>query len=378
LHKIYKKVGLYQNYFSMRILIAFDKFKYTFSAEEITHIVAQLLDSDKYTIWEVPLSDGGEGFLDVIKRYVSAQFIELKTYNAILEVITAPVLVAGRVAFIECANTCGIANLPADKRNPLFTTSFGLGIQIKKLLESEGVSEFYIGLGGSATHDVGIGMAAALGYRFIDVYKRELKPIGKNLIEINHIVFPKSFPSGVKFTGVCDVRNPLLGENGAAYTFAQQKGAREYEIQLLEKGTKNISEKIRQYLKQNIGYGAFEGAAGGLGAGIKAFLRGKLISGAQFVFKLADIEHKIKNADVIITGEGRLDKTSFKGKLTGEIYKLAVKYHKKLIVICGSLYGDIDLPNLEIYPLFYEKVPISIAKKLTPQRIKLVMNNIFK
>lgn len=355
----------------MKILIIPDKFKSTFTSTEIALLIKKnLLKKKVDDIITIPISDGGQGFLDCIEIVYSTKKVSVISVNPLFQEINSYFLINENIAYIESAKTCGVDLLKQNEQNPMYTSSYGLGIQIKSALKA-GVDKIIIGLGGSATNDAGIGMAAAFGFKFIDSNKNELLPIGENLSKIVQIVEPKDVNryKNVEFIGMTDVNHRLFGINGAAYSFAKQKGAKETEVVTLDKGLRhfyNVAEKkdfLR--LKNQKHYGA----AGGLGFGLKYFLNAKLLSGSDFLLKIMNIDKFIKDSDLIITGEGKLDEESFKGKIVGEIAKLAKKYDKKCLIIAGFVEQIQNSKNIYIKSLFEQKVSLTIAKNETENRI---------
>ncbi len=359
-----------------RFLIVSDKFKYTFSSEQIGYLIAQKLQkSNNFAIKVLSVSDGGEGFITAIKQIVNLKFFRHTAYNPLLDPTQTFFAFSGDTAYIESAQTCGIELIPADKRNPMNTTSFGLGEQIKAAINN-GAKKIYIGLGGSATNDAGIGMATALGWQFLDKYNRSVIPIGQNLQKVKKIIPPKFNKTySVKIYAATDVDIFMTDKNGAAYTFAKQKGADYKEVKLLNQGLKNILNIATKTLKlypKNI---AGDGAAGGLGFGLRVFCNAQIISGSDYILNLLKINELIKNYDIIITGEGKFDAQSLNGKITGKICNFAQKHGKKAIVIAG-ISEFTAAPNCKIYPLFAENVDIQTAKALTEQQLDIVLPKI--
>ncbi|MEA3451611.1 MAG: glycerate kinase [Bacteroidota bacterium] len=324
------------------------------------------------------VSDGGEGFLDSIENSISTKRIYNSALNSIFEHIKTIFLLQNKSAFIEFAKTGGLNLIKKKNRNPMFTTSYGLGQQILEA-KNRNAEKIIIGLGGSATNDGGIGMAHALGFRFYNKNKVELKPIGANLINIYKITFPENIEKlrSIKFYAATDVENELFGKNGASYVYASQKGALEKEIKILDKGLKKLSTILSKHEQKPYTKAKGDGAAGGLGYGIRAFLNGEIISGSDFIVDLLDIKKRIKNSDIVISGEGKVDKQSFEGKIVGKIANLTKKYNKHLIIFCGVNQFKSKLNNTEIYSLFNSTPKIDIAKKLTPIKIEEIIKEIF-
>jgi len=369
-------------------LIICDKFKHTFSSKQIAEIITEKISRNFDSVNYLIVSDGGEGYLDAINQNLNLNRIYTKTYNPIFDVIDSYFLSDNnKTAFIEYSKTGGLQLIDETKRNPLKTTSYGLGQQISEATKI-GVEKIFIGLGGSATNDAGIGMAEALGYHFIyktDNFKSnfntttQIKPTGENLIRIVDIIPPKNIDllKKIEFFATTDVDNFLLGNHGATFTYARQKGASEKDILYLEKGMVNFVKVVKKSLGVELNKSAGEGAAGGLGAGLHTFLNAKIISGSDFMIDSLKIEENIKNADFIISGEGKIDNTTFNGKIVGKIYNIIKKYNKPYLLICGILDENFDKNDLNIIPLFNHPVDVQTAIKLTPALIENINFNKF-
>lgn len=358
----------------MKILISPDKFKFTFNAKQISFLIKNILQkvNPSFEITTIPVSDGGEGFLDFIESVKTVKQINTIVKNPLFQTINSYFLFDknNKTAYIEIAKTAGLELLSEKDRNPANTTTYGLGEQIliAKNLEAKNV---IIGLGGSATNDAGVGMATALGYNFFDKKGNKIIPIGKNLIKIEKIkkaVKTEEFKH-LNITAITDVDNFLFGKNGAAHIYAKQKGANNSEIIILDNGLQHFNNIILEEKKINLNKIKGAGAAGGLGAGIFYFLNGKIKNGSHYITKQANIEDYIKKSDLIITGEGKLDSQTLNGKIVYKISELAKKHNKKLIIICGYSELSINeiqkLGNPEIIPIFNKKTSIPIAKKYT-------------
>jgi glycerate 2-kinase len=337
----------------MKILIAVDSFKDsldTFRACRAIRLGIQAALPNAEII-ELPLSDGGEGLSDIAAYYFDLQQISVETCDPLFRKRIANYGLSHdhSTAFIEMAQAAGLQLLHSNERNPLYTTTYGVGLMVKDAI-AKGATRLIMGLGGSATNDAGLGMAAALGWQFLDKNGTVLSPIGGNLGQIEQVIPPKSLPN-VTVEGICDVKNPLFGENGAAYIFARQKGAKDQDIQYLDDGLRHFA-KILNADAHMIG----AGAAGGLGFGCQFFLNAILKRGIDSVLNWADFDQKGANADYIFTGEGRLDRQTLQGKLISGIAERAKG--KPIIALCGSL--DLEPNDLKQLGL---KVAFSITQK---------------
>ncbi|NER13277.1 glycerate kinase [Leptobacterium flavescens] len=326
----------------MKIVIAPDKFKGSLSAFEFCDAVESGLSklNKPLEIVKLPLADGGDGTVDVVNYYLNAEKIQTEVKDPLFRTITSSYLFsnATKSAFIEMAEASGLHLLKEEERNCMNTTSFGTGEMIKDAIQ-RGAKKIILGIGGSATNDCGIGMANALGFRFLDTDEREVVPVGKNLGTINRID-----ASGlnkrlhhVDFKVACDVGNPLYGREGAAHVYAAQKGANPDEIRFLDEGLKHFSSLLSNHFKtdpQNIKGG---GAAGGMGVATKLFLDAELVSGIDLIMELARFAERINGADWIITGEGKLDSQTASGKTISGVLKLAREHEIPVAALCGSV-----------------------------------------
>jgi glycerate kinase len=247
----------------------------------------------------------------------------------------------GRTAIIETAAASGLALLNPGERNPLLTSTFGSGELIRAAL-NHGVRKILVGVGGSATNDGGLGMARALGARFFDARRRELAEGGGALRRLARIDLSGLDPrlERVEITVACDVRNPLYGPRGAARVYGPQKGATPEMVKTLDAGLKRLAAVIRTDLGLDVARLPGAGAAGGLGAGLAAFLKSRLRPGVEIVLDATDLENKLAGCDLVITGEGRLDGQTVFGKAPAGVAKAAKKFGLPVIAICGSLGPD--------------------------------------
>lgn len=323
----------------MRILIAPDKFKGSLTALEVCDIIkASLINKNpRLEIDTVPLADGGEGTCELLTNLSNGRIVSLEVLDPLMRKINSRYGRSGdgKVAFIEMALASGLQLLKPEERNCLITSTYGTGQLIKHAI-SQGAREIIMGIGGSATNDAGMGMAQALGYRFISKSGKTLEGIGKNLVEIAEIDTAKVDPNllNTQFTILIDVENPLHGKEGAAFVFAKQKGATGNDIKLLDEGLQNFA-----LVAQKMGYEVMfpgSGAAGGLGAGSKLFLNAQIKSGIDLIMDFTQLEEKIKKTDVVITGEGKVDTQTLSGKVVKGVATIAHQYQKKIILACGT------------------------------------------
>ena len=256
-----------------------------------------------------------------------------------------------KTAVIEMASCAGLL-LAGDNKNPEKATTFGVGELILDA-KKNGAERILLGLGGSATNDCGFGMASALGWKFADKNGKEFIPTGATMIDVERIIRPDT-PLDISVVSACDVDNPLYGENGAAYVFAPQKGADDGMAKRLDSGLRHAAEIIKRDLSVEVSLMKGAGAAGGMGAGSVAFLNAELKRGIDILLDTADFEAKAAEADLIITGEGRLDFQSVNGKVISGIAKRASVLNKKIIAVCGSRgNGAEEIKKLGVSELYF-------------------------
>ena len=333
----------------MKIILAPDKFKGSLTATEFCEEVAEVLSSydTSIQIKKLPLADGGDGTIEVANFYLDGTLVELEVTGPYFDVVHASYLYSEKTktAFIEMAEASGLKLVKDQALDTKNTTTLGTGELIKDAI-SKGANKIILGIGGSATTDCGIGMAKALGFKFLDNNGLELKPVGASLSRIERIDKVDVLPelSNVTFTIACDVSNPLFGENGAAYIYASQKGASTKDIQLLDDGLRSFSKVLAAEFFIDVQDISGAGAAGGLGAASITFLNGQLNKGIEIIKQLAHFDQYISDADWIITGEGKLDQQTFSGKTIKGVLNSAKKADVKVAAFCGS----IDLTKNEI------------------------------
>lgn len=332
----------------MNILVCSDSFKGTLTSKQVCDIVESAIkeNSPDCSVVKMPLADGGEGLCSALYSAIGGKKVKVKTKNPFNEDMVAEYLILDdKTAVIEMAQCAGLP-LAGERANPLYTTTFGVGLMILDA-HRKGVKKILLGLGGSSTNDCGIGMAEALGFRFLDSNADEVKPIGDSLIKIKKIIPPKK-RLDIEIIAACDVTNPLYGECGAAYVFAPQKGADEKSVEILDLGLRSISKLIKKDLEIDVSEISGAGAAGGLGAGAVAFFDAELKSGIDIVLDTIGFDEVLKNCDVIITGEGKFDSQSAHGKVISGVCKRARILKKPVFALCGCKDENIDFKSLGI------------------------------
>jgi len=321
----------------MKILIACDKFKGSLSAVEVGSAITTGLPKD-WEIEQCPIADGGEGFVDAMLKASGGERIELPVLDALGREFGSSYGVAflngEKVAFIEMAAASGLWRISEMERNPRIASTFGTGQMIRHAAEISKVDRIFIGIGGSATNDGGIGMAAALGVRFLDICGNDLEPVpaamtGLAVIdETGRIELPEIIVA-------CDVDHPLTGLRGASVVFGPQKGATPDDVKFLDAMLTGLAE-ISGGEKMAITPGA--GAAGGLGFGLMRFADAKLVSGFDLVAEALNLTERISKADLVITGEGSLDEQTLGGKGPAGVALLAKQAGKPVVAIAGRVH----------------------------------------
>ena len=333
----------------MHILICPDKFRGSLTAQEACDALERGIKKrrPKSTIQTFPLADGGEGTLEVIQQAHGGSWISVEVHDPLFRDIQADYLWLAdqKMAYIEMSRASGLMLLKPKERNPGLTSTLGTGELILDAMK-KGAAKIVLTLGGSATNDAGIGMAHALGYRFLDASGMELVPIGKELVNIAQIQ-PSPLEAQIKSTEffvITDVQNPLAGETGAAHVFAKQKGASTPLIKQLDKGLNIIGTLMDRLSGNLISTQAGAGAAGGLGAGAVFFLGAKMSLGAEWVLDKLHIDRAIRKADYVITGEGKVDGQSWGGKLISQVLQRADKQFKQTLIVCGAFEEPEKIP----------------------------------
>ncbi len=328
----------------MKVVIAIDSFKGSMTSCEVSAAVERGIKkvfSDAEVI-KVPIADGGEGTVETLVEGLGGKIIEKSVCGPLKnEVLANYGILNDKTAVIEMAAAAGLPLLETSERNPLKTTTFGVGELIKDAI-NKGCRDFIIGIGGSSTNDAGIGMLEALGYGFYDENMVKLDCVGESLSRIHFIDDSLKLKAldECRILVACDVNNPFYGPTGAAHVFAGQKGADDKAIEQLDQGLKNFADVINRHYNIDISTLSGAGAAGGLGGGLHTFLNGQLLPGIEIIFDKIDLEDKIKNSDVIITGEGKMDNQSVMGKVPNGVSKLGQKHRIPVIGLAGGVTDD--------------------------------------
>lgn len=333
---------------NLTIVLAPDSFKESMSAKEVCEAMEagiKKINKD-ITCIQVPMADGGEGTMQSLVDATDGKVYSLNVVGPLGDEIKAEYGILGdkEIGILEMASASGIQLVPKEKRNPLITTSYGTGQLIKACLD-KGVKKLLIGIGGSATNDGGAGVIQALGGKLLDEDGNELEFGGgelNNLHRIDLTNFDKRLKD-IKIEVACDVNNPLCGEKGASNVFGPQKGANPEMIELLDEGLKHYANIIKEQFGKDVLNVPGAGAAGGLGAGLMVFLNGQLKKGIEMVIEYSKLEEKVKNADMVWTGEGSIDFQTQYGKTPLGVATVAKKYNKPVIALAGRVGDNIDI-----------------------------------
>ncbi len=373
----------------MNFLLVPDKFKGSLSAKQVIAAIERGVTSifPKADTYSVTASDGGDGFLDSVRHYMQLETVKVNTTDPLGRVINAEYLLNREtgVAYIELAKASGLELLGKEERNPLLTSTIGTGIQIKEAV-LRGAKKIFIGLGGSATNDAGLGIAMALGFSFEDEFGNLLKPTGGNLSKVNTIIPSKFLKEYKKLEvyAVNDVDNPLYGPTGAAYVYSAQKGGNKEDIEFLDKGLKHLHTIVKAEMGKDYADLPGSGAAGGTAYGLKSFLNAEFISGTDFIFKLARIDELLESnsIDFIITGEGKIDEQTLRGKLINGVCQLGKNYNIPVIVVCGVSEVNADhireMGNIEVIEIRDPSMSLSYSIKNASSLIELAIAKFFK
>lgn len=358
----------------MKIVIASDSFKGSLTSADVADAaergIRAALDNTPLDIIKLSVADGGEGTAAAVATATGGRMVTATATDPLGRPIEASyALIPGEggnsIAVIDVAAASGLPLLAKEERDPLKTSSFGTGELILDALDS-GCREFIIGLGGSATNDGGMGMLTALGVRFSDASGRELSGRGCDLEAVRNIDLSGMVPAlkEARFTVACDVDTPFCGPQGAAAVFAPQKGATARDVERLEQGMKNFAGVIRERLSTDIGDMPGAGAAGGLGGAFKAFLGANLRKGTDIVLDIIGFDKLLEGADLVITGEGRADFQTPKGKTAAGVLARAKAAGVPVILIAGKIEHCPELDAMGFKALLRtapEDMPIATA-----------------
>ena len=340
-----------QSHEIMNIIIASDSFKGCLSSVEAGRAMAEgvALSGSDADVEVLPVSDGGEGMLDAFAACAGADFYELQAHDPLMQRLTSRYAFSSETAtaFVELAETAGLTLLQPTERHPMVTTTFGVGETLLAALRA-GATRVILGLGGSATNDGGMGLATALGYRFLDGKGCELAPCGKSLGQVMHIDDSRvsSAWHEVDWVAACDVQAPLCGPQGAVRVFASQKGATSSELEELEAGMQHYGEVLSDYCGQDVRQAPGAGAAGGVGAALKGLLHAQMQSGISLLLRTPRYVSAFNRADLILTGEGKMDGQTSMGKAAWGVLQEGIHRQVPVWAIAGCVEGRQELLQL--------------------------------
>ncbi len=371
----------------MKIVVAPDSFKGSLSAIEVCDNIEKGIKRvlPGAEVVKIPISDGGEGLVDVMVSATGGQIKKIKTEDPLAREVESYYGILGgrKTAVIEMAASSGLPLLKKEEQDPLITSTFGTGQLIKAALD-EKVDKIIVGIGGSATVDGGTGMAEALGVRFLDGEGKDLPRGGGALRKLSKIDVSRRDGrlDNTEIFVACDVDNPLTGEKGAARVYAPQKGATPEMVEILESGLSHLAAKIREDLHMDVENEAGAGAAGGLGAGLMAFTGGKLQPGIEIALDNVGFNDEVKNADLVITGEGQIDHQTVFGKVPVGVSTRAEKYNCPVIAIAGGAGQRLEklheLNIISYFSMINAIMPEEEIYKNTPAMLELCAEQVIR
>ncbi|EGR4132445.1 glycerate kinase [Vibrio cholerae] len=328
----------------MKVVIAPDSFKESLTAKQVCDAIqaglARVWHDAKFVA--IPVADGGEGTVQSLVDATQGRFVEVKVMGPQGKRVEAfyGMLGDNQTAVIEMAAASGLHHVPVAQRDPKLTTSFGTGELIRHALD-QGVTKLIIGLGGSATNDGGVGMLAALGARFTNADGDPIQLTGGGLHELTHIDLQDFDPrlQNCDILVACDVNNPLCGDKGASAVFGPQKGATPEDVQLLDGALRQFGLLTEKVTGKMVLGSAGAGAAGGMGAALLAYTQARLRPGIEIVLETVQLAHQVSDADLVITGEGRIDSQTVHGKTPMGVAKVAKRFDVPVLALCGCT-GD--------------------------------------
>lgn len=349
----------------MKVLIAPDSFKGSLTSVQVAGCIEKgiLRVYPGAEVEKVPVADGGEGTVECIVAALGGTYRTVEVHGPLGEKVSARYGITGEgTAVIEMAEASGLTLVPEGKRNPMLATSFGFGELIRDAL-AQGCRKLILGIGGSATNDCGTGMAAALGVRFLDGDGNRVEGNGGSLYRIAGIHMEGLIPGigDAELIAASDVTNPLCGEKGASRVYGPQKGATPEMVDILDGNLEYMAALIKRQLGVDIREVPGAGAAGGVGGGLLAFCGARLERGIEYILDLVEMDRRVQEADVVITGEGRMDGQTVFGKVPVGVAKRAKRYGKPVFAICGAIGEGME----EVYKHGIDAVVSTVAAPLT-------------
>ena len=368
-----------------KILVVSDSFKGTISSTKICAIVAE--ETRRFfpacEVVGLPVADGGEGTVDCFLECMAGEKVFCEAAGPNFERRTAFYGSFGETAIIEMAAAAGLPLVDDATKDPSHTTTYGVGELMRHALE-RGAKRIILGLGGSATNDGGCGAAAALGARFLDANGESFVPVGGTLSKIANIDLAqtKELLDGVTVVAMCDIDNPMHGSRGAAYVFAPQKGADETMVRVLDGELVALDQTISRTLGIAVSTLPGAGAAGAMGAGVVAFFGAQLKPGIETVLDTVGFDERVAGADFVITGEGKLDSQSLRGKVVIGVARRAKRAGVPVVAIVGDIGDDIDEAYeagvTAVFSTNRLAIPFSEAKPRSERDYRAAVNNIMR
>ena len=369
-----------------KIVLIPDSFKGTLSSVEVCRVLRGCVELrlPGCEVRAIPVADGGEGSVDAFLAALGGEKVHARVAGPFFEPVESfyGLTDGGKTAIVEMAACAGLP-LAGERRDPALTTTYGVGELIALAVEG-GARKIILGLGGSATNDAGCGAAAALGVRFFDRTGTPFVPTGGTLGEVERIDVSAARERlrGVEITAMCDIDNPMYGENGAAYVFAPQKGAGPEQVRALDAGLRRLAGVMRRELGMDFAELPGAGAAGAMGAGVTAFLGASLQSGIESVLNAVDFDRAAADADLIFTGEGRLDSQSLRGKVVIGVARRAKRLGKRVIAIVGGAEGELEAAYAEgvtaVFTTNRLPEPVSRSAPRAAENLAFTMDNILR
>ncbi len=358
----------------MKVVLAIDSFKGSLSSLDAARaakegIMAAIPTAETKCF---AVADGGEGTSCALAQSLDAKKQNVSVTGPLGEKIDADYYFDKKTstAIMEMSKAAGLPLVPEDKRNPLFTTTYGVGEMIADAI-AKGCRNFIVGIGGSATNDGGVGMLRALGFDFFDANGNYIENCGRGLEKLSRISCENAMPalSECRFEIACDVTNPLCGDVGCSAVFAPQKGADEKIVKLMDDWLANFAKLSKEVFPDADSELPGTGAAGGMGFAFVTYLGGELKKGIDLVIEKTGIEKAISDCDIVVTGEGRIDAQTAMGKAPSGIAKIAKEYRKIVVAFCGTASPDADICNAHgidgIFPIL--RVPCTLSEAIDPE-----------
>lgn len=369
-----------------KVVLIPDSFKGTLSSVEVCRVLRGCVELrlPGCEVRAIPVADGGEGSVDAFLAALGGEKVHARVAGPFFEPVESfyGLTDGGKTAIVEMAACAGLP-LAGERRDPALTTTYGVGELIALAVEG-GARKIILGLGGSATNDAGCGAAAALGVRFFDRTGTPFVPTGGTLGEVERIDVSAARERlrGVEITAMCDIDNPMYGENGAAYVFAPQKGAGPEQVRALDAVLRRLAGVMRRELGMDFAELPGAGAAGAMGAGVTAFLGASLQSGIESVLNAVDFDSAAADADLIFTGEGRLDSQSLRGKVVIGVARRAKRLGKRVIAIVGGAEGELEAAYAEgvtaVFTTNRLPEPLSRSAPRAAENLAFTMDNILR